>query len=525
MPIPIGTIRNASTPGDDIVQIVRRALPPAGQRAEAIQKLLDMLGRHLSGKEVLPRDALVRLIEDLARVLKFPPLPQETGRAFLRRLVEVVESLPLPQRLAIERQLGGGGLARRLAALTQSGPSAGPGNPTTPLPAGQPGIRNLPLQLPVSPHFAAAQTPLSGDPALLQAILRKTFGADDDGASAALPLEDAPQAPEPGETAEPAPDRGSTPTARHTPTPISNGDIAAPTASGGTAEGVAAAEAMPPAPADTSESAAAAQTGDEALPPRFEGGGAAGHQPEVAAPDERPNRTFGEAEAVSKQGTAVEADAFEADGTYGPTGANGNDARQPAEAPTPPEALPESPLDDAAEALLEGSLDLPDIVAEERQALVARAGEQEPEPTRAPPAPHERLPGGPRPDSARMGTEPIAEPIVAEKTETPSGGPPSAQRQAPAGEEFAMQQAIALLVESGLPEIIPFAMVPYLPAQEEADDEHDRSGGYPRGDGGTESEDGEEQKDGQDPESDGDNGAEPEASDAYDLYRKLGDLV
>ncbi|MEY9561533.1 hypothetical protein [Sinorhizobium fredii] len=66
MPIPIGTIRNASTPGDDIVQAVRRVLPPAGQRAEAIQKLLDMLGRHLSGKEVLPRDALVRLIEDLA---------------------------------------------------------------------------------------------------------------------------------------------------------------------------------------------------------------------------------------------------------------------------------------------------------------------------------------------------------------------------------------------------------------------------------------------------------------------------
>ncbi|WP_370073513.1 hypothetical protein [Sinorhizobium fredii] len=108
MPIPIGTIRNASTPGDDIVQAVRRVLPPAGQRAEAIQKLLDMLGRHLSGKEVLPRDALVRLIEDLARVLKFPPLPQETGRAFVRRLVEVVEALPLPERLAIERQLGGG---------------------------------------------------------------------------------------------------------------------------------------------------------------------------------------------------------------------------------------------------------------------------------------------------------------------------------------------------------------------------------------------------------------------------------
>ncbi|GEC32718.1 hypothetical protein N181_21165 [Sinorhizobium fredii USDA 205] len=524
MPIPIGTIRNASTPGDDIVQAVRRVLPPAGQRAEAIQKLLDMLGRHLSGKEVLPRDALVRLIEDLARVLKFPPLPQETGRAFVRRLVEVVEALPLPERLAIERQLGGGGLARRLAALTQSGPSAGFGNPTTPLPTG--GIRNLPLQLPMPQQAAAAQTPPPSDPALLQAMLKKTYGADDGGADdGGVPAErpeEALQAAEPGE-----PGRGSPPTSRHGQLLVGNGILAASTASAGVAEeGVEAAAATQPALAEGSESVAATAAGDEVLPALVEGNEAAVSRPSAEAPPEKPDQTSGGAEADTGQGDpGTDVDGFETDGTYGPSRPKGTDARQPAQPSAPRAAPPASALANAAEALLQGSLDLPGPMTEAGPALAMKEAEREPVPARSIPAEPERLAERPR---LAEDIQPIAEPTGAEKTETASRGSPAVQRQGSAGEDVTMQQAIALLVESGLPEIIPFAMVPYPPAQEDADDGDGRTDRYPgdddEGNAGTQGEDREDEEKGQDPESDGDDAADPEASDAYDLYRKLGDL-
>ncbi|WP_455854375.1 hypothetical protein [Ensifer canadensis] len=89
----------------------------AAQRGEAIQKVLDALTRHLAGREILSKDALVRLMEDLARILKFPPLPQEGGRDFVRRLVTFLEWMPMPERLALERQLGGRSLALRVGIL------------------------------------------------------------------------------------------------------------------------------------------------------------------------------------------------------------------------------------------------------------------------------------------------------------------------------------------------------------------------------------------------------------------------
>ncbi|WOS62996.1 hypothetical protein [Sinorhizobium fredii] len=525
MPIPIGTIRNASTPGDDIVQAVRRVLPPVGQRAEAIQKLLDMLGRHLAGKEVLPREALVRLIEDLARVLKFPPLPQETGRAFVRRLVEVVEALPLPERLAIERQLGGGGLARRLAALTQSEPWAGFGNPTTPLPTG--GIRNLPLQLPMPHQAAAAQTPPSSDPALLQAMLKKTYGADDGGADdGGVPAERPEEAlqAEPGEPTWAPPGRGSSPTARHGQLLVGNGVLAASNASAGVAEeGVEAAAATQPALAENSESVTATAAGDEVLPALVEGDEAAASRPSAEAPPEKPDQTSGGAEADTGQGDpGTDVDGFEADGTYGPSRPKGTDARQPAQASAPRAALPASALANAVEALLQGSLDLPGPMTEAGPALAMKEAEREPVPARSMPAEPERLAERPR---LAEDIQPIAEPTGAEKTETASRGSPAVQRQGSAGEDVTMQQAIALLVESGLPEIIPFAMVPYPPAQEDADDGDGRTDRYPGDDGeGAEEEDREDEKKGRDAENNGDDAADPEASDAYDLYRKLGDL-
>ncbi|ACP27310.1 hypothetical protein NGR_c35880 [Sinorhizobium fredii NGR234] len=518
MPIPIGTIRNATTPGDDIVQAIRRVPPPTGQRAEAIQKLLDMLGRHLSGKEVLPRDALVRIIEDLARILKFPPLPQEGGRAFVRRLVEVVEALPLPERLVIERQLGGGGLARRLAALTQSGPSAGFGNPTTPLLAA--GIRNLPLQLPTPQQAAAPQALPSRDPALLQAMLKKTYGADDDGTAAELAPEETQQAAESGQPTQAAPERGQPPTARYGQSPAGNSDLAA-VSDRLAEEGVQTAEATQSALAENSESAIATAAGDEALPALAEADEAEVPRPLAEAPHEKPDQTSGAAEATG-QG---DIDGFEADGTYGPSRPKGSDARQPAQASAPAKTLPEYPLADAVEALLQASLDLPEIAADNRRPSVPGGGERGPAPTRSAPERLDRLPDGSAPDNAEASADPIAGPTVAEETETASGGSPAAQRQAPAGEDVTIKQAIALLVESGLPEIIPFAMVPYPPAQEDADDGDGRTDRYPGDDGeGAEGEDREDEKKEQDPENDGDDAADPEASEAHDLYTKLGDL-
>lgn len=528
MPIPIGTVRNATTPGDDIVQAVRRVLPPAGQRAEAIQKLLDMLGRHLSGKEVLRREALVRLVEDLARVLKFPPVPQETGRAFVRRLVEVVEALPLPERLAIERQLGGGGLARRLAALTQSGSSAGFGNLTTPLPAGHTGIRNLPLQLPMPRQTAAAQTPASSDPALLQAMLKKTYGADDAGAddggtAGELVPEETQQAPGPGEPTRTAPGRGSPPTARQGQAPAGDGVLAGSTASPGVAEEGVEAAVTQPVLAENSERVTATAAGDDVLPALVEGDEAAVSRPAAAAPPEKPDQTSVGAEADSGQGDpGADVDQFETDGTYGPSRPKGTDARQTAQASAPRAALPASAFADAVEALLQDSLDLPGPMTEDRPAMAMKEAEREPVPARSMPAEPERLAEGPR---LADDIQPVAEATGAEKTETASPGSPAVQRQSAAGEDITMQQAIALLAESGLPEIIPFAVVPYPPAQEDADDGDGRSDRYPGDDGeGAEGEDREDEKKGQDSENDGDDAADPEASDAYDLYRKLGDL-
>ncbi|PDT41739.1 MULTISPECIES: hypothetical protein [Sinorhizobium] len=521
MPIPIGTIRNATTLGDDLVQAVRRVLPPAGQRAEAIQKLLDILGRHLSGKEILPREALVRLVEDLARVLKFPPLPQEGGRGFVRRLVEVVESLPLPERQAIERQLGGGSLARRLAALTQSGPSTGFANPTTPLPAGHTGIRNLPLPLSAALHLASAPTPQPHDLALLQAMLRKTYGADD-GASAEPVLEEMPQAAETG-----APARAEEPPApAPTPRSTSNGDSAAPAPSAvATEDGREPAEAIEPALAEASENAAAST--DDVLPARSEGDDVAAQHRAAELADGGAEQIFGEAEPAGAQAPTRESEGFEADGTYGPTRAKGSDARAPVQAAAPRKIVPESALADAADALLQVSLGLPEGVAEDRRAPASGEGERQAVRTRPAPDLPERLPEAPPPGSAAEDGQPISEPVAAEKPDAALRGSAAVQGQAPAGEDVAMQQAVALLVESGLPEIIPFAMVPYLPAKEEAEDEADRTDRHPADEGeddGTGKDDREEARRGQDPEGDGDDAVDAEASDAYDLYRKLGDL-
>jgi hypothetical protein len=171
----------------------------SGPRAEAILKILETLGRHLNGSEVLPKEALVRLMETLARILKFPPLPQETSHDFGRRLASILEKLPPEARVVLEKQLGQRNLAlqvRLLAEVLQNPAGSDTGrmratlqNPASlgspsrdtgqqvraPLP--QPG---LPAQHLATLTAGSAPTAFAApaEAALLQAVLRKTFGPE-----------------------------------------------------------------------------------------------------------------------------------------------------------------------------------------------------------------------------------------------------------------------------------------------------------------------------------------------------------
>lgn len=117
-------IRTAVGSAEETTQGLRRSLP-AAERSEAIRQIVDALSRHLSGKEVLSKDALVKLVEDLALILKFPPLPQETGRAFIRRLTGFIEALPMPERLLLEKQLATRSLVQRVAVAATVAETAG----------------------------------------------------------------------------------------------------------------------------------------------------------------------------------------------------------------------------------------------------------------------------------------------------------------------------------------------------------------------------------------------------------------
>ncbi|WP_139276503.1 hypothetical protein [Pararhizobium antarcticum] len=179
----------------------------SGPRADAILKILETLGRHLNGSEVLPREALVKLMETLARILKFPPLPQETTHDFGQRLAGFLEKLPPEARAVLEKQLGQRTLALQVRVLAQAL------NHPARLDAGSlraqfqtsvvltnPARTDIaqqarsPLPQPALPaqHLAtltAGSAPrMFGAPveaALLQAVLRETFGAETEQAGSA----------------------------------------------------------------------------------------------------------------------------------------------------------------------------------------------------------------------------------------------------------------------------------------------------------------------------------------------------
>ncbi|WEZ84927.1 hypothetical protein P6U16_10600 [Rhizobium sp. 32-5/1] len=179
-------------------RLLAPALAISGPRAEAILKILETLGRHLNGSEVLPKEALAKLMETLARILKFPPLPQETSHDFGRRLASFLEKLPPEARAVLEKQLGQRNLAlqvRLLVEVLQSPAGTDAGRLRATLqnqayltsPSRDTGQQVRSSSQPALPaQHLATLTARSApgmfaapvDAALLQAVLRKTFGSD-----------------------------------------------------------------------------------------------------------------------------------------------------------------------------------------------------------------------------------------------------------------------------------------------------------------------------------------------------------
>lgn len=177
----------------------------SGNQSEVVLKILETLNRHLLESEPLPKDALIRLLDTLAKILKFPPLPQETLRDFSKRLAVFLETLPPAARLALEKQLGQRNLAISIRILTEAlkmpsivnmprlpdggmvpltlprdGSSQADGKPlqTQTPPQKQTPVPGRQAPIPASQTIVASPAVIS-EPGLLQAALKKAFGDDE----------------------------------------------------------------------------------------------------------------------------------------------------------------------------------------------------------------------------------------------------------------------------------------------------------------------------------------------------------
>lgn len=94
----------------------------SGRQSEVALRILETINKQLLGSDMPPKDALVRLLDTLARLLKLPQLPQESLLALSKRIAAAIEALPPAARLALEKQLGQRNLllsARILAELVK----------------------------------------------------------------------------------------------------------------------------------------------------------------------------------------------------------------------------------------------------------------------------------------------------------------------------------------------------------------------------------------------------------------------
>ncbi|WP_429810752.1 hypothetical protein [Ensifer sp. B1-9] len=532
MLIPIQTGRAAAASAEDTSTKTQQpaALLPAGQRGEAIQKILDALTRHLSGREILSKDALVRLMEDLARILKFPPLPQEGGRDFVRRLVAFLESMPASDRLLLERQLGGRSLAIRVGLLAElpairNGASAS-GSTATPMPAQARDVilRNPSLQpaMPLNP--VAARMPVAGEVALLQAVLRKTFGVGNDTDV----LEPRDDELDPGTTEARPKGRNAT--------PVERSETRASTGKSTSAEGT---------PVENTAALLAGEGEVEETSPQA----VPGAEPEQTVPSADAGQVESEASASESTAAPGEADATaesaedaDPDGTYGPM----PDADEEKAAKTAmaagrgnPETRPVRVLFEAIKTLIRDSVTPPGSIAGTETKPVAEHADGADAPTPASAkesaAQARAIDGAGRPRETPDGGNTLPS-LLDEQAEDAKATQrtPADTRPQGATDEQTMQQVIARLVENGLPrEAIPFAMIPYPPAAGDAAEAENLSHEMPGGsedqasdeEQGAEEGDGHDQADGAEPTDEAAlNDRAAEAPDAYDLYRRLGGL-
>lgn len=186
-------------------------------QSDVVMKIVDTLSRHFLGKDVLPPEALARLVETLAHVLKVPPLPNESTMEFARRLAAIVETMPPEIRQLAEKQLGlrqlgisarvlaealrnpNGSDAARIATVLETAPQAAGGT------GGRLGA--APMQQHAGPpvQLAAALAAVLGSPGAdveaLQSILKATY-AQDDGSEPHRRMAEARQDPQSGLTAQ-----------------------------------------------------------------------------------------------------------------------------------------------------------------------------------------------------------------------------------------------------------------------------------------------------------------------------------
>ncbi|NVD37369.1 hypothetical protein HT585_00765 [Ensifer sp. HO-A22] len=531
---PILTVRTATGPAEEASTRPQQPSAPltAAQRGEAIQKILDALTRHLAGREILSKDALVRLMEDLARILKFPPLPQEGGRDFVRRLVTFLESMPMPERVALERQLGGRNLALRVGILADL-PAIRNGAASPPTGAALPSLRNPPLQPAIPLHLAAARSPVASEVALLQSVLKKTFGVGSENDASGLVTEEAEaRLPAEGEATarrQTVPERSEPRTIPGRPPSLDGPEIESLTA---TINGE-----TDPDVVDPEAGADKARLGEEENAPAQPATAADDGDLPLKARDAEPRNGAAPTDAGTQAGHADEDQ--EPDGTYRPH-PDGEDHLQNDRAATrSDQSRTDRALSDALKVIVRDALglpgepagaDAPETIPSEFESAEAKAAVSLPEADGVEPG----RPNPLRPRDTTAGAELAALSVADDDTEqSASAAATATQRPQKPTDDQAMQQAIARLIENGLPrEAIPFAMIPYPIAVEDMRNETDKSErDEGRGDGEAAQDDGEPSKDEttrdrQQTEDDKSEAGDEQNDepDVYELYRKLGGL-
>ncbi|PYE46929.1 hypothetical protein DFI02_1011081 [Rhizobium sp. PP-F2F-G20b] len=99
----------------------RHALPSAAtKRFDAILHVIEIVLRDMANADPATRVALARLTEALARIVDFPPRPQESLRDFTRRLAAHMDVLPSAARALLEKQLNQQPLLAALKMLVET---------------------------------------------------------------------------------------------------------------------------------------------------------------------------------------------------------------------------------------------------------------------------------------------------------------------------------------------------------------------------------------------------------------------